>query len=303
MTYESTGSSSNSRREEAREKARAIREQHKKLEKRNLRMIRGIIFFGSVAVIGAIAIVIASTVRTPSVGPRNMGSDGIVIGAGFIATETGAIQPGRSPVATVHDEGSDVIAISIYIDYFSPLGNEFQEANGEQLSSWVDSGAATLEVHPLAILDRVSQGTKYSSRAANAAACVANFAPDQFYAFHARLLEHQPKENSGGLSDEELVKLTVQSKVSNATKIRGCIQQQTFQTWVVDAKERALTGPIPNSDLGAISSTPTVLVNGVAYDGAPNDAVGFAAFVVQAAGTAFNENSTPTPTPTPTPAA
>lgn len=298
MAYESTGTNSITVREEAREKARQIREQQKKLEKRNRRLVRGIVFFGSIALIGIVAIVITSTIRPPSAGPLNMRSDGIVIGEGFIAVETGAIQPGQSPIATIPDSSSEVISIQVYIDYFSPLGLSFEQANGEQIATWVDSGAATLEVHPLAILDRVSQGTKYSTRAANAAACVANFAPDQYYKFHTALLENQPKENSAGLTDKQLVQLTLDANVDNTTKIRGCIEQQTFRSWVADARDRALTGPIPFTDVDAISDTPTVIVNGVRYDGAPNDAVAFSAFVVQAAGTAFNENATPTPTPT-----
>lgn len=300
MTYASTGSSPNPRREDAREKARSIREQQKKLEKRNRLLTLGIIGLGSIAIVGIVAIVISSTFRDPSAGPLNMRSDGIVIGEKFVAVETAAIRPGQQPIPTVHDSASEVIAIELYIDYFSPLGAAFEEANGKQITALLETGAVTLEVHPLAILDRVSQGTKYSTRAANAAACVANFSPNQFYAFHAKVLAEQPEENSAGLSDKELVALTVQSKVGNATKIRGCIESQTFKAWVADARDRALTGPIPNSDVTAISNTPTVIVNGHKYEGAPNDPVAFSDFMIKAAGTSFNESSTSTATPTPT---
>jgi protein-disulfide isomerase len=260
----------------------------------------GIIALGSIAVIGVVAIVITSTFRAPVNGPLNMRSDGVVIGESFVAVETAAIRPGQDPVPTVRDSASDTIAIVIYIDYFSPLGAAFEEANGSQITSWLETGAASLEVHPLAILDRVSQGTKYSSRAANAAACVANFSPDQFYGFHTRLLSAQPEENSSGLTDQQLVALTIQAQVKESTKVRDCIEDQTFAAWVSDARDRALTGPIPNSDVSAISSTPTVIVNGNKYEGAANDSVAFSAFMVRAAGSSFNENSTATPTPTPT---
>ena len=298
MTYESTGSSPNPRREDAREKARTIREQQKKLEKRNRLLTLGIIALGSVAVVGIVAIVISSTIRDPSSGPLNMRSDGIIIGEKFVAVETAAIRPGQQPIPTVRDAASEVIAVELYIDYFSPLGAAFEKANGSQITTWLQTGAVTLEVHPLAILDRVSQGTKYSTRAANAAACVANFSPDQFYTFHTKMLAAQPEENSAGLSDKELVALTVDSKVGNATKIRGCIENQTFKAWVGDARDRALTGPIPNSDVSAISNTPTVIVNGHQYEGAANDPVAFSAFMVMAAGASFNESATSTPTPT-----
>jgi protein-disulfide isomerase len=299
MTFESAGSSPNPRREDAREKARSIREQQKALEKRNRLLTLGIISLGSIAVLGVVAIVITSTFRAPASGPLNMRSDGIVLGESFAAVETPGIRPGQQPVPTVRDSASEVVAIELYVDYFSPLGAAFEEANGEQIATWVETGAATLEVHPLAILDRVSQGTKYSTRAANAAACVANFSPNQFYGFHTRLLGAQPAENSAGLTDQQLIALTIQAQVSESVKIRGCIEGQSFAAWVSDARDRALTGPIPNSDVAAISSTPTVIVNGLVYDGAPNDSVAFSAFLVRAAGSSFNENATATPTPTP----
>ena len=301
MTYDSTGSSPNPRREEAREKARSIREQQKQLEKRNRLLTRGIIALGSVAVIGIVAIVLTSTLREPASGPLNMRSDGIVIGESFVAVETAAIRPGQAPVPTVRDPDSETISIELYVDYFDPLGAAFEEANGEQITTWVETGAASLEVHPLAILDRVSQGTKYSTRAANAAACVANFSPNQFYGFHTRLLAAQPAENSDGLTDKEMVALTIQAQVSESTKIRACIENKTFFAWVADARDRALTGPIPNSDVTAIANTPTVIVNGQKYEGAPNDSVAFSAFMVRAAGASFNESSTSTSTPSPSP--
>lgn len=301
MTYESAGTSPNPRREDAREKARSLLDQRKQLEKRNRLLTLGIIALGSIAIIGVVAIIITSSIREPVSGPLNMRSDGIVIGESFIAVETPATRPGQEPVPTVRDADSETVAIELYIDYFSPLGAAFEEANGSQIATWIEAGAASLEVHPLAILDRVSQGTKYSTRAANAAACVANFSPNQFYGFHTRLLAAQPEESSTGLTDTQLVALTIRAQVSESTKIRSCIEAQTFATWVSDARERALTGPIPNSDVTAISSTPTVIVNGNRYDGAPNDSVAFSDFLVRAAGSNFNENSTSTPTPTPSP--
>jgi protein-disulfide isomerase len=301
MTYESTGSNPNPRREDAREKARSIREQQKKIEKRNRAMARGIIVFGIIAVAGIVALIITTTVRDPASGPLNMRSDGIIITEKLHAVETGAIRPGQAPVPTVPDPDSDVIAIVLYVDYFSPLAAAFQETNGSHIRTLLETGAVTLEVHPLAILDRVSQGTKYSTRAANAAACVANFAPDQFYDFHSRLLSGQPEESSAGLTDQELIAITTRAQVVQSTKVKTCIEKQSFSGWVAASRDRALTGPIPNSDVKAIQSTPTVIVNGQRYEGAPNDAGAFSAFMVKAAGERFNALSTSTPTPTPTP--
>jgi len=308
MTYGSTdgdrpgsaSASSANRRDEAREKAKSIREQHRKQEKKNRLIIQATVLLFAVAIIGIVTIFIANSIRPAGPGPLNMRSDGILIGEGFVAKTTPATKAGQEPVPNVPEEGSDVIAIDMYVDYFCPICGAFEEANGEQISSWVESGAATVEIHPLAILDRVSQGTKYSTRSANAAACVANFSPDQYFTFHTALFDNRPEENTPGLTDEQLVKLATDSKVKNVSKITTCITGQTFKNWVADAKDRALTGPIPNSDVDAVSGTPTIIVNGVKYTGAANDAAAFSKFVVQAAGTSFNEESTSTPTPTPT---
>jgi protein-disulfide isomerase len=291
-----------SRRSEAREKSRALREAHKKQDKRTRTIVQATIGLFAVAVIGIVVIVLLSGARPDGPGPRNMQSDGIEITKDFVAVTTPAIQAGATPIATVHDPEADVISIRIYTDYLCALCGEFEKVNGSQLVDWLASGTATVEVHPIALLDPVSQGTKYSTRSANAAACVANFAPDQFYAFHRQLFADQPEENSAGLTDDELIALTVKAKVGSTGPIKSCITNGTFRSWVGDARDRALAGPLPDADIESITATPTIIVNGLKYPGAINDAQVFAAFVVKAAGATFNENSTATPTPEPVPA-
>ena len=287
------------RRDEAREKAKAIREQHRKQEKKTRLIIQSIVLLFSVAVVGIVALILVNGIRPDGPGPLNMRSDGIVIGENFVATQTAATRAGADPIPTVADADSDVIAIDMYVDYFCTICGAFEEANGEQIASWVESGAATVEIHPLALLDRVSQGTKYSTRSANAAACVANYSPDAYFAFHTALFENRPEENTVGLSDAELIKLATAAKATRVASISDCITEQKFKVWVAEAKERALTGPIPNADVEKVSGTPTIIVNGVKYTGAANDSAAFSKFVVQAAGNAFNEDAVPSPSPSP----
>jgi protein-disulfide isomerase len=154
----------------------------------------------------------------------------------------------------------------------------------------------------MAILDRLSNGTKYATRAANAAACVADNSPDSYYDYNTILFENQPEEGTDGLTDAELIDLTVEAGVSSPKLVANCIEDQEFKTWVADARTRAQNGPIPNSNVDAVAGTPTVIVNGVKYTGALNDAKAFAAFVIQAENDDSAETSTSTPTPTPAPA-
>lgn len=286
-------------RDDAREKAKAIREQHRKQEKKTRLIIQGTVILFSVALVSIVALILINGIRPIGPGPLNMRSDGILIGEGFVASQTAATRAGEDPIATKHDADSDAIAIDLYVDYFCTICGAFEEANGDQIATWVKSGAATVEIHPLALLDRVSQGTKYSTRAANAAACVANYSPDAYFSFHTGLFNSQPKENTDGLSDSELVDLATKAKATRISSIRECITEQKFKAWVADAKERALTGPIPNADIDHVAGTPTIIVNGVKYAGAANDAAAFSTFVVEAAGTVFNDDAAPSPSPSP----
>ena len=60
-----------------------------------------------------------------------------------------------------------------YVDFMCPVCNQFEQAYGEAIQGLVDDGTITLNIHPISILDRASQGTEYSTRAANAMYCVA----------------------------------------------------------------------------------------------------------------------------------
>ena len=66
----------------------------------------------------------------------------------------------------------------------------------------VDDGTITLGIHPIAILDRQSQGTEYSTRAANAMYCVAVADGEAAVPFMQAMFANQPEEGSTGLTDD-----------------------------------------------------------------------------------------------------
>ena len=305
MTYGIPGGdglSRNERREAAREKAKNLRDVQRKKDIRNRLFIQGGVVVAFLAIAGALAFTFMSVANRPeTVGPRNMLSDGILIGEGFAAKPTAALQPGDEPTANVRDETSDVISIQLFVDYFCPVCGTFEETNGDQIATLVESGAATVEIFPYAILDSVSQGTKYSTRAANAAACVADYSPDQYFDFNRIMFANQPKEGTGGLTDDEIVGLASDAGVENGSAIKKCITDQKFKDWVAAARERHRLEGVPNSNVSTVEGTPTVIVNGTKYTGALNDSAAFNAFVLQAANATYNENTESTSTPTPTP--
>jgi len=293
--------SKNQRRDAARTKAAQIRVEQKKRDRRNRVFLQGGIAVAAIAVVTAIVLIIVNSVQPAGPGPRNMASDGLLVGEGLTAVTTPALQPDADLVPSTPDPTGTIADIRVYMDYLCPFCGVFETTNAEQISQWVDSGAATVEMHPISILTSKSAGTQYSLRAANAAACVANSSPNDFLAFNSALFEAQPVEGTAGLSDDELKDIVKSSGVSeNLSAINECIDETTFKSWVLAATDRALSGPIPNStSLEAITGTPTVLVNGKQYVGALDDPKEFAAFVLQAASEAYS-TATPTPTATPT---
>jgi len=290
----------------ARERARELRDLHKKQDKRRRLIVQGAIAAGVLLTV-AIVVLVLIVPRSETRGPQNMLSDGIKIGEQLKAVQTLALQPGASPVASEpNPEG--VIDIQLYVDYLCASCGQFEAGNVAQLRSWVETGAATLEIHPVALLTTKSGGTQYSLRAAAAAACVADLAPDHFFDFHNALLTDQPEEGSDGLSDAEILARAKAAGVTALGQITRCVNEERFKPWVKAATARALAGPIPGSDLAKLDAPLLILVNGQQFiPTADFDPAELAMFVVQAAGDAFAENPTPTPaatdgaTPTPTP--
>lgn len=288
------------RREAARQKARILREGHRKTDRRRRLFLQGGIGLFIVVVIGVVALLVSSGVHAPSSGPLNMQSDGIKIATGYKAVSTPALKPGETPTASKAN-ATDVIAIQIYVDYQCPICGAFEKANAAQIATLVKTGAATLEIHPISVLDRVSLGYKYSTRAANAAACIANYSPNSYFDYSALLFANQPAENTNGLTDGKLMSLAKKASPKRLASIDSCITKQDFKSWVNAATTRATTGPIAGTNVKKVSGTPTVIINGQQYTGAVNDATAFAAAVVKAAGDTFTKDSTVAPTPTPTP--
>ena len=302
MTYggEPSASARTSVRDEARERAKELRELHRKKDRRRKLIVRGSVVGGILAILIVISFVLLALNSPGGRGPLNMQSDGIKIGEEYIAERTGALAAGADPTPSAENP-ADVIDIQLYVDYLCAKCGQFEENNGDSIRAWLESGAATIEIHPIAVLTTKSAGTQYSLRAANAAACVAELSPDSFFDFHDALLTDQPEEGSVGLSDDELVARATAAGVSNLTAVEQCIDDGRFRSWVRAATARAISGPLPGTEVEAVVSTPTILVNGDQFNyTAGFDANEFRQFVLRAAGEEFTQNATPTPTPTPT---
>jgi hypothetical protein len=301
------------RREAVREKAAAVQ-----ARQRRARVIRtGVVAtVVGVLVVGAgltVAWTLTSDASQPELAPAGMQDDAIVIDtisasvkasfSGGGADAPAALSTEQAPTAEAEDSAAPSptpgrLTIDVYVDYLSESSAQFQLANAQQLTEWVSEGAATISYHPVALLTAKSNGTKYSLRAAAAAACVATHSPDTFFAFNHELLAEQPEIDTDGYSDEELATLARATGADNAKLVSTCIQEGSFVPWVQQATARALSAPL--GDTEATLTGPTVLVDGSPFVGDLADQKEFAQFVLTLASDAYYSTPTPTPTPSPT---
>ena len=275
----------NDRRDAAREQARLVREKQKRSESLRRWLIPTGVTVVVLAIVAIVVLVVSMSAPPPQskAGPKNMISDGILLtgsGGKMVATTTGAVQASSTP--TPNDLPNDGLAhIVTYVDFSCPACQAFEETNADAIEQMVAAGQATIEIHPVAILDsHFTLGSNYSTRANNVGACVANFAPNSFYAVMGAMYAGQPQEQTAGLTNGQLVSLVHGAGLKNGD-VDKCIQGETFKSWVIAAKDRAINGPLPNTSVANVSGTPTVLVNGQQYGGSLTDGSAFTDFVQQ----------------------
>lgn len=253
-------------REQARQKARELSRQSSARDKRVRFFTQAGLAVAALTVIAILTMVIMEGTKPAGPGPLNMASDGIKIGASYKAVRTEALPADSKPVATPANKPG-VVDITLFVDYLCPICGEFEKTNGQVINDLVSSGAATVEIHPLAFLDNRSQGTKYSTRASNAAACMANFEPDNFFTFHNLLYANQPAENTPGLDDAKLIELA--ATAGSSKQVENCINNGDFVDWVAAQTERGMNGTVAINNLDpsftGVTGTPTVLINGVPF--------------------------------------
>ena len=258
--------SKNDRRDAAREQARVLREQQARRDKRNK-----VIAIGGLSAAVVTLVVVAAIIIVPSLGPGIAytadDADTVTLAdvtAPATAESNGAIPVGPDGVAGEAAADGDVV-VSVYYDYMCPYCGQFEAANDAELAQLREEGGVTVEYHPISFLDGQSAGGEYSTRAGNAAAVVADQAPEQFAAFSSALFANQPEEGTKGLSDEEIADLAAEAGVPDDvvdqfTATAGDADWRTFAPWLAATTNQAA------SDLGGIS-TPTVLIDGEKYEG------------------------------------
>lgn len=241
-------------REAARAKAREIRQAHQKAEQTRkvtvmASVIAGVLVFGSL-----IGWAVISNQPAPQIVPKNaMFHDGIRVGTG-LKTFTPKVTPNTN----------DVPVVKIYMDYQCPVCQAFEVPNAALIEQKVNDGEWIIEYHPISFLDGPASPNTYSSRAANAALCVAEYSPDDFMTMTNKLYANQPQETTAGPENSELIAYTQQIGVRNSAKIEKCINEKSIGAWLSQATNRALSEKVPGTDL-VVGGTPFIVVGTQKY--------------------------------------
>jgi protein-disulfide isomerase len=224
------------RRDAAREKARAMREAALRKKRRN--RILGIT--SGVVVLLLVAVVVALAVR------------------GGSSSSTVAVPPGLSAdggIVTGQDTAAHTVAI--YQDYQCPICKQFDASVGPWLEQQRDAGTTKIEYRPISILDQQSGGTKYSTRSASAAACMARQDDAVFTKFNDAMYAQQPEEGGTGLPSSKVASIAQAAGAPGS--VVQCIKDNKYEDWVASTTAAAL-------GKGGVSGTPTIKVDGKVVD-------------------------------------
>ncbi len=258
------------RTSEAREKARLIREAQLKKDKRNKLLIGWGIVVAVVAILAVVALVVTTTMQqnapvadqgpTPANGNVNGGIT-LLANTEVAKLESATVdaasvgEPPETVPANVVAPGAEAeagqpVKVVLYVDFICPVCKNFEAQYNEQLTKLRNEGKISVEYRALGFLDNRST-TNYSSRAANAAACVVNESPEKYAEFVDSLFANQPAEGGAGISDNDLKKMATDI---GAKPIDTCVDEKTYRPFVkFTTKQAAAIG---------VTGTPTVFVDG-----------------------------------------
>ncbi|MDO8143900.1 MULTISPECIES: thioredoxin domain-containing protein [unclassified Isoptericola] len=250
------------RRDEARAEALAVQQQQAQRDRRNRMIVFAALGVAIAALVAVAVFILMGEADKKSVEDIPLAE---VADVPSTALEGGGIPVGSDLVAGGENEGAPVV--DEYLDYMCPVCGQFEEINAADVETMLTEGDATVVFHPVSILDRMSQGTDFSTRSASAAYWVADRAPESFFAFNEALFVNQPAENTEGLSDEEMASIAEEAGVPAdvAAGIADGTARGTFGQYVYSLTSEASANPdLANANGGF--GTPTILVDGERFE-------------------------------------
>lgn len=225
---------------QARAQAKAKAQQQVKAKERRTTVIIVAVSLVVIAAFAGIVYFIVNSAKVPALSDAN---------GPAIADETGGIPVGAGGVA---GEGltDGATRVDLYIDLLCPVCNQFEQINAADLDELREAGTINVYYHPISILDSRSAGTKYSTRAANAVAVVAEKDPSHMLDFISALYSNQPEEGTTGLDDATIAAIAV--GVGVPSDVAATFKDGEFEKWVTAATDQA--------SIDGMQGTPTVMV-------------------------------------------
>lgn len=240
-----TGSSSSQERRTAQREALRKQRQAELRRQRNLRtLVISLITVAALVIVAGIGYGIYRATRP----------------AGPVAYPAGIAQ-GQTYFEAGAPEDSGKPVVDLYMDFMCPYCGQFHQVNGKDIDKLVADNDITLHLHMRRFLDQNSSTGDYSTRSANAAACVYDDDPDNIMKFQDLLFNNQPEEGSAGLDDKTLISYA--EKAGASDDVAGCINHQTYKRWVREVVEPEAA----SRDAG----TPAVFINDEQWSANSND--------------------------------
>lgn len=218
--------------DDTRRRGSAMMQQQRAKEKRRNALIQGGIALTAVV---AVLLVTVAVLNARGAGQAEVVPEAVNGNGGFVV--------GNADADTT---------ITVYEDLQCPACKAFETASGDKLTELAESGDVSVEYRIISFLDSPATDD-YSSRAANASACVMEQGTDTWAAFHKAMYEKQSPESGPGLTDEEILAIAVDAGADEA-ETKSCIADGTYDDWVAQVTDES-------GDDG-VSSTPTVMVDG-----------------------------------------
>ena len=208
-----------------------------------------------VAVVGVLAIgIVVTAVLLGRAGRAERvptASTNITVGGTSVPfnVDGSAVQVGRSDAKVTMD---------LWVDYSCPHCQEFEADSSDVITQKVAAGTLKVRYHNIQIV------TAYGTQAGSAGACVATYAPDQWWAFNTALYANHSSETDGW-KGPELADFATQQGITNSDA-QSCIRDQRYTSWITDNTSAA--------GQAGVTGTPTLFFNGEKADTVSGTALG-----------------------------
>ncbi|WP_295017968.1 thioredoxin domain-containing protein [uncultured Micrococcus sp.] len=192
---------------------------------------------------GGVVLTSPTALADPGLGERQVDAATVQVPEGPVERPADSA-PGAQPRA----EGGPAHVV-VYADFNCVHCAAFEQENAALLAGWLADGKATVEYRMVDFLS-APNNQNFSARAANAAYCVAEQAPEHYNAFVTDVFGAYEGHGGKGLSDDELA----QRAEALGADVSDCMEQDTYRPAVAYTTQKAKAAPI--------QGTPTVYVDG-----------------------------------------